>query len=505
MGVVSLLGAGIIKSFHLANLIAIVCGSVLGVLIGALPGIGPSAGAALLLPLTLSLTPTLALILLCSLYVGCMFGGRITSILANIPGDDAAIATCFDGYPMTLKGRAGPALGITAVSSYIGGLLGLFIVIFTAKQVARFGLAFGPAEYFALMALALSATAILGGNNPAKGIAMTALGLLIAMVGLDFVSGKMRLTFGNIHLEQGIDFLPVSVGLFALSELFKQLEEGIKLRFEQDRFTLKDVMPTREDVSYTWKPILRGSLLGFLIGVLPGAGGTIASFMTYALEKKLSPRSDKFGTGVPEGVASVEAANNAAAFGAMVPLLTLGIPGSGTTAIILGGLIMWGVRPGPLFITEQTELFWSLLGALFVANIVLLLLNTAFIPFFVRALKSLAPYLEALITVVCMVGVFGLNNSIVDVWLMLIFGVLGYLLKKCGYPVGPVILAVVLGPLAEGSFRQALMMSQGSMSVFFASPLSMFLMTAAILIWCSILLRPLWGWFKRNTAKVEAS
>jgi putative tricarboxylic transport membrane protein len=503
--VVGLLLNGMIHAFQPGNFIAIVCGSILGVLVGALPGIGPSAGAALLLPLTLTLTPTIALVLLCSLYVGCMFGGRITSILANIPGDDASIATCFDGYPMTLKGRAGPALGITAISSYIGGLMGLIIVIFTAKQVARFGLYFGPAEYFALMALALSATAILGGNNPAKGIAMTALGLLIAMVGLDFVSGKMRLTFGNIYLERGIDFLPVSVGMFALSELFKQLEEGIRLSFHKGRFGLKDVMPTREDVAVTTLPIARGGLLGFIIGVLPGAGGTIASFMTYAMEKRLSKRSEEFGTGVPEGVASVEAANNAAAFGAMVPLLTLGIPGSGTTAIMLGGLIMWGVRPGPLFITQQADLFWSLIGALFVANIVLLLLNTAFIPFFVRALKALSPYLEPLIAVLCMVGVFGLNNSIIDVWLMLGFGILGYLLKKCDYPVGPVILAVVLGPLAEGSFRQALMMSRGSMAIFVASPLAKALMMGALLIWCSILFRPLIARLKRSSTKVGAA
>jgi putative tricarboxylic transport membrane protein len=428
-----------------------------------------------------------------------MFGGRITSILANIPGDDASIATCFDGYPMTLKGRAGPALGITAISSFIGGLIGLFIVIFVAKQVARFGLLFGPPEYFALMVLALSATAILGGSNPAKGIAMTALGLLIAMVGLDFVSGKMRLTFGNIHLERGIGFLPVSVGLFALSELFKQLEEGMKLHFHQGRFGLRNVLPTREDISYTAKPIMRGSLLGFIIGVLPGAGGTIASFMTYAMEKRLSRRSEEFGTGVPEGVASVEASNNAAAFGAMVPLLTLGIPGSGTTAIILGGLIMWGVRPGPLFIAQQANLFWSLMGALFVANIVLLFLNTAFIPFFVRSLKVLSPYLEPLIAVLCTVGVFGLNNNIIDVWLMLAFGGLGYLLKKCRYPVGPVILARGLGQLAEGSFRQALMMARGSKLVFVASPLSKVLMLGAILIWCSILFRPLLAWLKQKS------
>lgn len=502
MEVVGLLFSGIVHACQPVNFIAMVCGSALGVLVGALPGIGPSAGIALLLPLTFALSPTVALILLCSLYVGCMFGGRITSILANIPGDNASIATCFDGYPMTLKGRAGPALGITAISSYIGGLMGLFVVIFTAKQVARFGLLFGPAEYFALMFLALSATAILSDNNPAKGIAMTALGLLIAMVGLDFVSGKMRLTFGSIFLEGGIDFLPVSVGLFAMGELFKQLEEGIKLHFERDRFGLKDLMPTREDISVTAKPILRGGLLGFIIGVLPGAGATIATFMTYAMEKKLSRRSEEFGTGVPEGVASVESANNAAAFGAMVPLLTLGIPGSGTTAVILGGLIMWGVRPGPLFIVNQAELFWSLMGALFTANIVLLVLNTAFIPFFVRTLKFLAPYIEPLIAILSTVGVFSINSSIIDVWLMFGFGVLGYLLKKCNYPVGPVILAVVLGPLAEGSFRQALIMSRGSMYIFVASPLSKVLMAAAFLIWSSILFRPLISWFKEKSIGV---
>jgi putative tricarboxylic transport membrane protein len=342
-----------------------IAGAVMGVIVGALPGLGPSAGIALLLPITLKMNSDVALLMVISLYVGASFGGRISSILTNIPGDAASVATTFDGYPMTLKGQAGVALSLSAVASFIGGLIGVVIAVSFGNSISKYALMFGPPEYFAVMLLALGAISLLAGKNRVKTIVMTMLGLLLSMVGLDYVSGQNRLTFGSVHLEMGLDFLVMVMGVFAIGEILMQIYKGTKIEFKQEKFKINELLPEKK----VWKrvsiPILRSSLLGFIVGVLPGAGATSATFLAYAVAKKMSRHPEEFGKGAPEGVSSVECANNSAAVGALIPMLTLGVPGSGTTAIILGALIMWGVRPGPLLIIECPQMYWGLFAGLF--------------------------------------------------------------------------------------------------------------------------------------------
>jgi putative tricarboxylic transport membrane protein len=462
------------------NLLMAACGVVMGILIGALPGIGPPSGVALLLPLTFGMNPTSGIIMLAALYAGTMYGGTITAVLINTPGESASVVTCLDGHQMALKGRAGPALGIAAIGSFIAGTVGVVLLMLVSPALARWSLAFGPPETFALMLLGLTTVTLLTGDSAVKGYISMVLGLMLATVGFDIVSGDARFAFGIPEMMDGIDFLPAAIGLFGIGEVLAGAEAAKGSAVVVGRLTLRDVMPSAVDWVRSRWAIARGTVMGFLVGILPGAGPTIATFLAYTLEKKVSKHPEEFGHGAVEGVAGPESANNAAATGAMVPMLTLGIPGSATTAIMLGGLMMWGLRPGPLLFEKNPDFVWGLIASQYIANVMLLILSTAFIPLFVRALRVPYGILMPLIIVFCITGAYSLKNSVWDVGQMLVFGVLGYAMKKLGYSPAALTLALVLGPLAERALRQSLIISDAGAAIFFLRPISATLTIAAI-------------------------
>jgi putative tricarboxylic transport membrane protein len=462
------------------NLLMAVAGVIVGIMIGALPGIGPPSGVALLLPLTFGMEPTSGIIMLAALYAGSMYGGTITSVLINTPGESASVVTCLDGHQMALQGRAGAALGIAAAGSFIAGTVGVVLLMLVSPALARWSLAFGPPETFALMLLGLTTVTLLTGENALKGYISMVLGLMLAMVGFDIISGDARYAFGIPEMMDGIDFLPVAIGLFGLGEVLAGAEQAAGARIVQGRITLREVMPSAEDWVRSRWAIVRGTVLGFMVGLLPGAGPTVASFLAYTVEKKISKRPQEFGKGAVEGVAGPESANNAAATGAMVPMLTLGIPGSATTAIMLGGLMMWGLRPGPLLFEKNPQFVWGLIASQYIANVMLLILSTAFIPLFVRALRVPYSILMPLIIVFCITGAYSLKNSVWDVGQMLVFGVLGYAMKKLGYSPAALVLALVLGPLAERALRQSLIISDAGLGIFFLRPIAAVLTVAAL-------------------------
>ncbi|MDP3082477.1 MAG: tripartite tricarboxylate transporter permease [Rubrivivax sp.] len=463
------------------NLMMAVAGVVVGILIGALPGVGPASGVALLLPLTFGMDPTSGIIMLAALYAGSMYGGTITAVLINTPGEAASVVTCLDGHQMALQGRAGPALGIAAFGSFIAGTFGVVLLMLVSPALAKWSLAFGPPETFALMLLGLTTVTLLTGENAVKGYISMVAGLMIAMVGFDIISGDARYALGIPEMMDGIDFLPVAIGLFGLGEVLAGAESAKNNAIVKGRYGLRDVMPSAIDWVRSRWAIVRGTVLGFFVGVLPGAGPTIATFLSYTLEKKVSKHPEEFGKGAVEGVAGPEAANNAAATGAMVPMLTLGIPGSATTAIMLGGLMMWGLRPGPLLFEKNPEFVWGLIASQYIANVMLLVLSTAFIPLFVRALRVPYTILMPIIIIFCITGAYSLKNSVWDVGQMLIFGVLGYAMKKLGYSPAALTLALVLGPLAERALRQSLIISDAGIGIFFTRPIAAVLTIAAIL------------------------
>ncbi len=462
------------------NLLMAATGVVLGILIGALPGVGPPSGVALLLPLTFGMEPTSGIIMLAALYAGTMYGGTITSVLINTPGEAASVVTCLDGHQMALQGRAGPALGIAAIGSFIAGTVGVLLMMLISPVLARWSLAFGPPETFALMLLGLTTVTLLTGDDALKGYVSMVLGLMIAMVGFDIISGDARYAFGIPEMMDGIDFLPVAIGLFGLGEVLVGAEAAAGATILFGRWRLRDILPTAVDWARSRWAIVRGTALGFVIGVLPGAGPTVSTFLAYSVEKKLSRHPEEFGKGAIEGVAAPESANNAAATAAMVPMLTLGIPGSATTAIMLGGLMMWGLRPGPLLFEKNPEFVWGLIASQYIANVMLLILSTAFIPLFVRALRVPYGILMPIIIVLCVTGAYTLKNSLWDVGTMLVFGVIGYAMKKLGYSPAALVLALVLGPLAERALRQSLIISDAGVGILFMRPISGVLTVAAL-------------------------
>ncbi len=462
------------------NLLMAFAGVLLGILIGALPGVGPPSGVALLLPLTFGMNPTSGIIMLAALYAGTMYGGTITSVLINTPGESASVVTCLDGHQMALQGRAGPALGIAAIGSFVAGTFGVVLLMLVSPALARWSLSFGPPETFALMLLGLTTVTLLTGDNPVKGYISMVFGLMLAMVGFDIISGDARYAFGIPEMMDGIDFLPVAIGLFGLGEVLAGAEAAKGHAIVTGRYALRDLLPSASDWLRSRWAIVRGTVLGFFVGVLPGAGPTIATFMSYALEKKVSRHPEEFGHGAIEGVAAPESANNAAATGAMVPMLTLGIPGSATTAIMLGGLMMWGLRPGPLLFEKNPEFVWGLIASQYIANVMLLILSTAAIPLFVRALRVPYSILMPIIIIFCVTGAYSLKNSVWDVGQMLVFGVLGYAMKKLGYSPAALVLALVLGPLAERALRQSLIISDAGLGIFFMRPISAVLTLAAL-------------------------
>ena len=463
------------------NLLMAVAGVIIGIVIGALPGVGPASGVALLLPLTFGMSPTSGIIMLAALYAGSMYGGTITAVLINTPGEAASVVTCLDGHQMALQGRAGPALGIAAFGSFVAGTLGVVLLMLVSPSLARWSLAFGPPETFALMLLGLTTVTLLTGESAIKGYISMVFGLMLAMVGFDIISGDARYAFGIPEMMDGMDFLPVAIGLFGLGEVLAGAEMAKNNAIVKGSYGLRELLPSAADWVRSRWAIVRGTLLGFFVGVLPGAGPTIATFLSYTVEKKVSKYPEEFGKGAIEGVAGPEAANNAAATGAMVPMLTLGIPGSATTAIMLGGLMMWGLRPGPLLFEKNPEFVWGLIASQYIANVMLLVLSTAFIPVFVRALRVPYTILMPIIIIFCITGAYSLKNSVWDVGQMLVFGVLGYAMKKLGYSPAALTLALVLGPLTERALRQSLIISDAGMGIFFMRPIAAVLTTAAIL------------------------
>jgi putative tricarboxylic transport membrane protein len=472
-----LLGFGV--AVEPINLALAVIGAFVGTLIGVLPGIGPVSGIALLIPIVIGLKPASALIMLTAIYYGTMYGGSTTSILVNVPGEASSVATTFDGYQMARQGRAGPALAIAAVGSFIAGTLSIVALMLFALPLARWALAFGPAENFALMVLGLSSVSTLAGESLVKALISTVLGLILATVGTDLVTGVDRYTFGIPQLLDGIDLVTVAVGLFAISEVALVVNdvtvEGRKL------FKVQRVWLSLRELIESWWAIIRGTVIGFYIGILPAAGATIASFLSYGVEKRLAKDPSTFGKGDIRGVAAPESANNAAAVGNMIPMLSLGIPGSSTTAVMMGALMILNVIPGPTMFTKHPDVVWGLIASMYVSNAVLLILNLPLVGLFVQILKTPERFLYPLIVAICVIGVYAVGRSQVDLTLMILLGALGYYMRRHDYPLGPAILGLVLGDRMEQAMRQALIISNGSWMTFLARPISAVILALAAL------------------------
>jgi putative tricarboxylic transport membrane protein len=463
------------------NLLFCGVGVLFGQIVGVLPGLGAPTAIALLLPLTFTMNSTTAIIMLAGIYYGVAYGGTITSVLINVPGESSTVMTTIDGYQMALQGRAGPALSIAAIGSFIAGTLSVLILMSFAPVLAGFALRFGPAEYFGLTAMAFGLLTVMGGADPVKIIISTLLGLFMSTIGVDVVSGTPRFGFGVPELLGGIDPIVIITGMFGIAEVFNSLEEDIRTDILRAKFRLRDIFLTWQDwVASRWA-IMRGWVIGFVVGVLPAGGITTASFLAYLIEKRLSKHPERFGNGAIEGVASPESANNAASISGFAPLLALGLPGSPTTAILLAGFMMWGIRPGPMLFQTNPDLVWGLIASMYVGNFMLVLMNIFMIPAFVAILRVPYTILMGLIVVFSTVGAYSANNNLFDIWMMLGLGLMGYLMKKLDYPIVPLILALVLGKLSENSLRQALTLSGGSLSIFFARPISAVFISLAIL------------------------
>jgi len=469
-------------AFQPVNLFYCFLGCLIGTLVGVLPGLGPTAAMALLLPATFHVPPVTAIIMLAGIYYGAMYGGSTTSILVNIPGEAASVMTCLDGYQMARQGRAGAALGISAFGSFIAGTFGLIGLTLMAPPLAAFALRFGPPEYFALMCMGMVVLSFLTGESMIRSLTMACFGIILGTVGTDTVSGSTRFTFGLTELMDGIGLVPLVMGLFGISEIILNLEQHVNREVFQTK--VQGLLPTLEDwVQAKWA-LVRGTVIGFFLGILPGGGAVLSSFVAYAVEKRFSKHPERFGTGVIEGVASPEAANNSAAQAAFIPLLTLGLPANVVMALLLGALILHGVTPGPLLLTNNPEIFWGVIASMYLGNVMLLVLNLPLIGLWVQLLKIPYPFLMPAIVLFCIVGSYSVANSITDVYFMLGFGVIGYLMKKLKFDAPPLVLAYVLGPLVEYYFKSALMFSRGSFAVFFTRPISLvcLIITAAIFL-----------------------
>jgi putative tricarboxylic transport membrane protein len=467
-----------------ANIFWCFVGCFLGTVVGVLPGLGPPATIAMLLPLTFMMNPTSALIMLAGIYYGAKYGGSTTSILLNVPGESASVVTCLDGYQMARKGRGGAALGIAAIASFIAGTFGVVLLMLIAPPLAKFALKFSSPEYFALMCMGLAMVVLLAGKSIIKAFLAMLVGLWMAGMGTDLFTAESRFTFGRPELLDGIAFVVVAIGVFAIGEVLGNMETREGAPMLPVPKGLRNLLPNWQELKACRFAFVNGSVVGFIIGILPGAGSTIASFISYGIEKAVSKHPEQFGNGVPEGVAAPEGANNAETGGALVPMLTLGIPGSGTTAILLAAFVLWGLKPGPLMIQENPQLFWGLVASMYIGNVILLILNIPLIPLFAQILKLPAYVLYPIIFGIAMIGVYSVSSSLFDLALLTCFGLLGYGMRKLDYPQAPLILGVVLGDAMERALRQSLMMSQGDLSILVSRPLSagMLLLTAAILV-----------------------
>ena len=462
------------------NLYLCLIGSLIGTLVGVLPGVGPLAALALLLPVTFTLPPVGGMVMLCSIFYGAMYGGSTTSVLLNIPGEAASVVTCLDGHQMARQGRAGAALGIAAIGSFIAGTIGVVILTFFAPLIAAVAIRFGPPENFGLMVLGLVCTLFMISGSPVKGVLMVALGFLAAAVGIDVVNGKERFTFGSINLSGGIDLLSVVIGLFGLTEVFFNVEKQLRTTVLAE--TIRGLWPTLADWRASWRPMLRGSGLGFLLGLVPGGGPVTASFMSYALERRIARQPERFGQGAIEGVAGPESANNAAVAGSIIPVLSLGIPGNPVTALLLGALIIQGIQPGPLFMTQRPDLFWGIVASMYLGNAFLLILNLPLVGAWAQLLRIPYRVLFPVVLLLCVVGTYSANKNAFDLWVMVGFGIAGYVLRKLEYDLAPFVIAFVLAPLLEQSLRQSLVMSPDGAMILLQRPVTALLLAAGAVL-----------------------
>ena len=498
METLQLLMSGFASALTPLNIMWVLAGSALGTVLGMLPGLGPTTGIALLMPLTFTMAPDTALVTMCAIYYGAMFGGSRSSILLNVPGDGAAVASCFDGYPMCLNGEGEAALAISAIASFIGGLIATIAFVVIAVPVARFALKFGPPEYFMLMCFALAATAAISKEAMLKGLLSMALGLMIATVGIDPQSGAIRFTFGIPALQTGIDFVIVIIGVYGLGEVFHNMEHirsdlGVKVQSKFGR-----IWVSMEQFKRCWWPMIRQTPVGFFVGVLPGAGATIAALMAYNNEKQLSKNPENFGKGEIVGLAAPEASNNACSVGALIPMMTLGVPGSGTTAVMLGALMILGLQPGPLLFQQHADIAWTVIASMFIGNIICAFINIPLASLLVRVLAVPTKILYPVIVAMALIGVYTINFSTLDFVLLVIFGLIGYFMKKYKVPTSPLILAVVVGVSMEQSFRQSMMLSGGDISILFRSAICwvLFFLTIFSVVWPFVS-----DWNKKKKAK----
>ena len=498
METLQLLMSGFASALTPLNIMWVLAGSALGTVLGMLPGLGPTTGIALLMPLTFTMAPDTALVTMCAIYYGAMFGGSRSSILLNVPGDGAAVASCFDGYPMCLNGEGEAALAISAIASFIGGLIATIAFVVIAVPVARFALKFGPPEYFMLMCFALAATAAISKEAMLKGLLSMSLGLMIATVGIDPQSGAIRFTFGIPALQTGIDFVIVIIGVYGLGEVFHNMEHiksdlGVKVQSKFGR-----IWVSMEQFKRCWWPMIRQTPVGFFVGVLPGAGATIAALMAYNNEKQLSKNPENFGKGEIVGLAAPEASNNACSVGALIPMMTLGVPGSGTTAVMLGALMILGLQPGPLLFQQHADIAWTVIASMFIGNIICAFINIPLASLLVRVLAVPTKILYPVIVAMALIGVYTINFSTLDFVLLVIFGLIGYFMKKYKVPTSPLILAVVVGVSMEQSFRQSMMLSGGDISILFRSAICwvLFFLTIFSIVWPFIS-----DWNKKRKAK----
>jgi putative tricarboxylic transport membrane protein len=472
---------GFAVALTLPNLVYMLVGITLGVLIGVLPGLGGANGVAILLPLTFSMNPTSAIIMLSCIYWGALFGGAITSILFNIPGEPWSVATTFDGYPMAQQGKAAQALTAAFTSSFVGALFAVLLITFLAPLLAKFALKFGPAEFFAVQLLTFCSFVGMSKEPPLKTLASMMLGFALAAVGLDGVTGQLRMTFGYTELLKGFDFLIAVIGLFGIGEILLTMEEGLAFKGQSAKIRLQVVLKTWRELLQHWKTFLRSTAIGCWMGITPG-GATPASFMSYGMARRFSKTPQNFGKGQIEGVVAPETAAHAAGTSALLPMLTLGIPGSPTAAVLLGGLLIWGLQPGPLLFVEQKDFVWGLIASMYLGNIVGLLVVLTTVPWWAAILRIPFAIIAPVILVICAIGAYTVHNALFDVVLMMFFGVLGYLFKKLSYPLAPMVLALVLGDMAESSFRQAMLLSQGALSIFWDNALVGSLMSLGMLM-----------------------
>ncbi|MBX9819315.1 tripartite tricarboxylate transporter permease [Afipia birgiae] len=482
------------------NIMVMIIGILLGVIIGVLPGLGGANGVAILLPLTFSMTPTSAIIMLSCIYWGALFGGAITSVLFNIPGEPWSVATTFDGHPMAQKGKAGEALTAAFTSSFVGALFAVIMITLVAPLVAKFALQFGPAEKFAVFFIAFCSFIGMGKEPPFKTIVAMMIGFALASVGLDSVTGQLRLTFGFTHLLSGFDFLIAVIGLFGIGEILLTMEEGLNFRGKAAKINARVVWETWKELPRYWATSLRSCFIGVWMGISP-AGATPASFMSYGIAKRMSKSGKNFGKGEIEGVVAPETAAHAAGTAALLPMLSLGVPGSPTAAVLLGGLLIWGLQPGPLLFVEQKEFVWGLIASMYLGNFVGLIIVLTCVPLFAAILRIPFSIIAPVILVLCAIGAYTVHNNTFDVVMMMVFGVVGYVMKKCNYPMAPLVLAIVLGDKAEEAFRQSLLGSQGNLGVFFSNGLVGTIMMLGLIALFWPMISNGWAWLSSRAPK----